>query len=74
MVINSRTEEFNYRFIVRVDNFDYTLLATSSALKCFNCNLEGHLARACPSSVVPDVPAVEPAAPAPVEAQCGGSL
>ncbi|TWW61012.1 Transposon TX1 uncharacterized 82 kDa protein ORF 1 [Takifugu flavidus] len=46
MILNNRAEEFNYRFIVRVDDFDYTLFATSSALKCFNCNEEGHLARA----------------------------
>ncbi|TWW62672.1 Transposon TX1 uncharacterized 82 kDa protein ORF 1 [Takifugu flavidus] len=43
MILNNRVEEFNYRFIVRVDDFDYTLFATSSALKCFNCNEEGHL-------------------------------
>ncbi|TWW81192.1 hypothetical protein D4764_01G0010070 [Takifugu flavidus] len=66
MILNNRAEEFNYRFIVRVDDFDYTLFATSSALKCFNCNEEGHLARACPSRVVPDTPSAEPAAPAPV--------
>ncbi|TWW81812.1 hypothetical protein D4764_01G0016270 [Takifugu flavidus] len=66
MVLNNRAEEFNYLFIVRVDDFDYTLFATSSALKCFNCNEEGHLARACLSRVVPDAPAAEPTAPAPV--------
>ncbi|TWW68516.1 hypothetical protein D4764_19G0003140 [Takifugu flavidus] len=47
-------------------DFDYTLFATSSALKCFNCNEEGHLARACPSRVASDTQAAEPAAPAPV--------
>ncbi|TWW69205.1 hypothetical protein D4764_18G0000110 [Takifugu flavidus] len=41
-------------FIVHVDDFDYTLFATSSALKCFNCGEEGHLARACPSRPVPE--------------------
>ncbi|TWW77607.1 hypothetical protein D4764_12G0009970 [Takifugu flavidus] len=60
MVLNNRAEEFNYRFIVQVDDFDYTLFASSSALKCFNCNEEGHLVRACPSHVVPDAPAAEP--------------
>ncbi|TWW61025.1 hypothetical protein D4764_05G0011150 [Takifugu flavidus] len=40
--------------------------ATSSALKCFNCNEEGHLARACPSRVASDAQAAEPAATAPV--------
>ncbi|XP_056913676.1 uncharacterized protein LOC130539368 [Takifugu flavidus] len=66
MILNNRAEEFNYRFIVRVDDFDYTLFATSSALKCFNCNEEGHLARACPSRVASDAQAAEPAATAPV--------
>ncbi|TWW62760.1 hypothetical protein D4764_04G0014070 [Takifugu flavidus] len=63
MILNNRVDEFNYRFIVRVDDFDYTLFATSSALKCFNCGEEGHLARACLSRTVPDAPVVEPAAP-----------
>ncbi|TWW59242.1 Transposon TX1 uncharacterized 82 kDa protein ORF 1 [Takifugu flavidus] len=66
MILNNRAEEFNYRFIVWVDDFDYTLFATSSALKCFNCNEEGHLARACPSCVASDAPAAERAATVPV--------
>ncbi|TWW75349.1 Transposon TX1 uncharacterized 82 kDa protein ORF 1 [Takifugu flavidus] len=66
MILNNRAEEFNYRFIVRVDDFDYSLFATSSALKCFNCNEEGHLARACPSRVASDAQAAEPAASAPM--------
>ncbi|TWW54865.1 hypothetical protein D4764_0016330, partial [Takifugu flavidus] len=48
-------EAFNYPFDVRVDDFDY--IATSSALKYFNCGKEGHLARACPSRLVPDAAA-----------------
>ncbi|TWW59324.1 Plasma protease C1 inhibitor [Takifugu flavidus] len=62
MILNIRAEEFNYRFVVRVDDFDYVLFATSSALKCFNCGEEGHLARVCPSRPVPDAPAAESAA------------
>nr|BAC82602.1 gag-like protein [Takifugu rubripes] len=68
MILNNKADEFNYRFIVRVDDFDYTLFASAlfaSALKCFNCREEGHLARACPSRVAPDTPAAEPATPAP---------
>ncbi|TWW74406.1 Transposon TX1 uncharacterized 82 kDa protein ORF 1 [Takifugu flavidus] len=72
MILNNRAEEFNYRFIVRVDDFDYTLFATSSALKCFNCNEEGHLAGACPSRVASDAQAAEPAATAPVAEVFGG--
>lgn len=51
MILNNKVEEFNYRFIVRVDDFDYTLFATSSEhlTKCFGCGEEGHLIRACPS-------------------------
>ncbi|TWW71609.1 hypothetical protein D4764_16G0001060 [Takifugu flavidus] len=62
MTLNNRAEEFNYWFIVWVDDFDYTLFATSSALKWFNCGEVGHLARAYPSRMVPDAPAAEPAA------------
>ncbi|TWW78288.1 Transposon TX1 uncharacterized 82 kDa protein ORF 1, partial [Takifugu flavidus] len=43
MVLNNRAEEVNYCFVVHVDDFDYILFATSSALMCFNCGEEGHL-------------------------------
>ncbi|TWW69311.1 hypothetical protein D4764_18G0001170 [Takifugu flavidus] len=66
MILNNWAEEFNYRFIVRVDDFDYTLFVTSSALKCFNCGEEGHLARACPSRAATDATVAEPAAATPV--------
>lgn len=49
MILNNRSEEFNNHFVVRMENIDYTLFVTSSALKCFNCGKEGHLARACPN-------------------------
>lgn len=32
-----------------MENIDDTLFVTSSALKCFKCGKEGHLARACPN-------------------------
>ncbi|XP_056881178.1 uncharacterized protein LOC130521560 isoform X1 [Takifugu flavidus] len=70
MILNNRAEEFNYSFVVRVDDFDYVLFATSSALKCFNCGEEGHLARACPSRAVPDAVAAEPI-PAARRRRCG---
>ncbi|TWW78184.1 hypothetical protein D4764_11G0003050 [Takifugu flavidus] len=61
-VLSNKADEFNYRFIVRMDNFNYTLFTTSSALKCFSRGDEGHLARVCPSH------------PGPLESvvQCGG--
>ena len=48
MILNNKDEEFDYRFRVRVDDFDYILFATSSTVKCFGCGQEGHLIRACP--------------------------
>ncbi|KAG7478859.1 hypothetical protein JOB18_010430 [Solea senegalensis] len=44
MILNNKTEEFNYRFMVRVDDFDYALFATTSFMKCFGCGEEGHAA------------------------------
>ncbi|TWW56217.1 hypothetical protein D4764_08G0002040 [Takifugu flavidus] len=47
------------------DEFLAKELVASSALKCFNCDEEGHLARACPSRLVLDAPEAETAAPEP---------
>lgn len=46
MTLNNKTEKFDYRFTVRVDEFDYLLFATSSLLKCFGCGEEGMAATA----------------------------
>lgn len=59
MILNNRSEEFKNQFVVRIDNFNYTLFATSSALKCFK---EGHVAKACPDR---PGPATGPPPPAP---------
>ena len=48
MILNNKNEEFDYRFRVRVDEFDYILFASSSSAKCFGCGEEGHLIKACP--------------------------
>ena len=33
---------------VQVDDFNYSIYATSHTMKCFGCGLAGHLVRACP--------------------------
>ena len=48
MILNKRNEELNLRFIVKVDDYDYVIFATSSGMKCFACGEEGHAVRACP--------------------------
>ena len=48
MILNNKDEEFDYRFRVRVEEFDYILFATSSTVTCFGCGQEGQLIRACP--------------------------
>ena len=48
MILNNQNEEFDYRFRVCVDDFDYILFETLSTVKCFGCGQEGHLIRACP--------------------------
>lgn len=49
MILNNGPEELNYWFIIRVDDFEYTLFATLSEVKGLACVAEGHLIRACPN-------------------------
>ncbi len=42
MILNNRNEDLS------VDFFDYVISATSDTMKCFNCDRERHLIRACP--------------------------
>jgi len=49
VILMNKSEELNLRFIVRADDFDYTLLATSSIMKCFGCGVEGHLIKTFPN-------------------------
>lgn len=54
MMLNNPAEEFNiHRLFVEVDNFSYTLFATSSDTGCFSRGAEEHLVRACPSRLDP---------------------
>ncbi|KAK0155415.1 Transposon TX1 uncharacterized protein [Merluccius polli] len=48
MILNKRNEELNLRFIVKVEDYEYVIFATSSVMKCFACGEEGHAVRACP--------------------------
>ncbi|KAI3357185.1 hypothetical protein L3Q82_015640, partial [Scortum barcoo] len=53
MILNNWNEEFNCRFHVRVDDFDYVLFATSALMKCFGSGEEGHVVKACPKRAGP---------------------
>ncbi|KAF0039204.1 hypothetical protein F2P81_009688 [Scophthalmus maximus] len=37
MILNNRKEEFNCRFQVKIDNFEYMIFATSSFMQCLGC-------------------------------------
>lgn len=47
IILNTRSDKFNYHFIVQLEDFDYALFAVASTLERFNYGKEGHLARAC---------------------------
>ena len=48
MIQNNRNKELNLRFIVKVDDSDYVIFATSAGMKCFFCGEEGYMVKACP--------------------------
>ena len=56
MILNSRNEELNLRFHVKVDDYDYVIFASSSVMKCFGCGEEGHTVKACPVRAEPAPP------------------
>ena len=37
-------------FKINYDNFDYYIFAGTDVVKCYNCKLDGHLARNCPKA------------------------
>jgi len=47
IILNDRSAELNLRFSVRVDDYNYNIYASSSAMKCFHCGEEGHTASVC---------------------------
>ena len=81
MILNNRDAELNLRFHVKVDDYDYVIFATSSAMKCFRCNEEGHTVKACPRHGDPTPPGrgvtlgavAEPSAAPPVAAELLGA-
>ncbi|KAL6112674.1 uncharacterized protein ACO6RY_11126 [Pungitius sinensis] len=56
MILNNRNVEINLRFHVRIDDYEYVIFATSSAMKCFGCGEEGHTVGACPRRGDPTPP------------------
>ena len=73
MILNKRDEELNLRFLIKVDDYEYVIFASSSVMKCFGCGGEGHTVKSCPASGGPAPPgpggsaaagAAAPAAPA----------
>ena len=55
MILNNKDEQFDYRFRVHVDDFDYILYTTSFTVMCFGCSQVGHLIRAFPGCGAPSV-------------------
>ena len=48
MVMRDRRQELTIAFKLTVDDFEYTIFATTENMKCFGCGEEGHLVRSCP--------------------------
>lgn len=52
MILKNNADELNLSFNVKVEDFNYTVYATSeSIMKCFGCGKIGHLIRACPEKM-----------------------
>uniref|UniRef100_G3Q7R1 CCHC-type domain-containing protein n=1 Tax=Gasterosteus aculeatus TaxID=69293 RepID=G3Q7R1_GASAC len=56
MILNNRNVELNLRFHVKIDDYEYVIFASSSAMKCFGCGEEGHTVGACPRRGDPTPP------------------
>ena len=69
MILNKRDEDLNLRFLVKVDDYEYVIFATSAGMRCFGCGGEGHTVRSCPASrdPVPPGPGEPAAAPQPAQ-------
>ncbi|KAJ3585232.1 hypothetical protein NHX12_013953 [Muraenolepis orangiensis] len=48
MILKNNEADLDLVMKFKVENFDYTVFATTENQKCFKCGLEGHFARLCP--------------------------
>lgn len=52
MILKNNADELNLSFNVKVEDFNYTVYATSeSIMKCFGCGKINHLIRDCPEKI-----------------------
>ena len=62
MILKAGSDELNLALRFKIDGFDYTIYATTEAMKCFGCGQAGHAVRSCPDKVTAPMPGpVEPA-------------
>uniref|UniRef100_G3PBY4 CCHC-type domain-containing protein n=1 Tax=Gasterosteus aculeatus TaxID=69293 RepID=G3PBY4_GASAC len=73
MILNNRNVELNLRFHVKIDDYEYVIFASSSAMKCFGCGEEGHTVGACPGRGDPTPPGRAAAGEPPAAVLAGGS-
>ena len=75
MILKAGIDDLNLAMRFKVDGFDYTIYATTEAMKCFGCGQAGQAARSCPDEaaarqlvgpVAPGPVAPGPVAPGPV--------
>ncbi|KAJ3582128.1 hypothetical protein NHX12_015850 [Muraenolepis orangiensis] len=48
MILKNNEADLDLVMKFKVENFDYTVFATTENQKCFKCGLEGHFSRLCP--------------------------
>lgn len=48
MVLKDVNQELNVSLKFKIEGTDYIIFASTEAMKCFNCGVEGHIAKNCP--------------------------